>query len=280
MAGVPHGGNLWKNIAIGIATTVAAYLIVNFITDKKYSRKKKKEKAEANKAAWESVNDYTVNMAFKFESIACFSCDYTKMKNEITRELEQSCNSLQNIKDGELVDEKMKTIIDRTVSRFNSLKPLLQSYFDSAIVIKTIADTAEKARRAAVVHEEFTSSKTRVDTVDQREIDRLLADINKKYDLALKEETIELRKDFSLLPGKWNVECFLTAEFKKDGSLVWIEGENVFEGSWKRKKDLLIINLDTGQRFEYSIIELNDNFMKWRVPGTEMPIGACRKQSG
>lgn len=277
MAGVPHGGNLWKNIAIGIATTVAAYLIVHFITDKKYSTKKKKEKAEANKLAWESVNDYTQNMALKFESIACFSCDYTKMKNEIARELDQSCNSLRNIKDGDLIDEKMKTIIDRNISRFNSLKPLLQTYFDSAIVLKTITDTTEKIKRAAVVHEEFKNSKTRIDTVDQREIDRLLAEVNKKYNLALKEEPIELGKDLSLLPGKWNIECVVTVEFMKNGSLTWTEEENVFEGSWERNDDILTIKLDTGQEFYYKIVELNGTFMKLESPGSKIPLGACRK---
>ncbi|MEK7226500.1 MAG: hypothetical protein AAB221_12585, partial [Bacteroidota bacterium] len=279
MAGVPHGGNLWKNIAITIATTVAAYLIVHFITDKKYSNKKKKEKAEANKSAWESVNDYTQNMALKFESIACFSCDYTKMKNEIARELDQSCNSLRNLKDGDLIDEKMKTIIDRNISRFNSLKPLLQSFFDSAIVLKTITDTAEKVKRGAAVHEEFTSSKTRIDTVDQREIDRLLADLNKKYNLALKEEPIELGKNLSLLPGKWNIECVVTVEFRKDGSLTWTEEENIFEGSWQRKDDILTIRLDTEQEFIYRIAELNNSFMKLEVAGSSIPLGACRKQS-
>lgn len=277
MAGVPHGGNLWKNIAITIATTVAAYLIVHFITDKKYSNKKKKEKAEANKSAWESVNDYTQNMALKFESIACFSCDYTKMKNEISRELDQSCNSLRNLKDGDLIDEKMKTIIDRTISRFNSLKPLLQTYFDSAIVLKTIIDTAEKAKRAAVVHEDFTSSKTRIDTVDQREIDRLLAEVNKKYTLTLKEEPIELGRNLSLLAGKWNIECVVIVEFMKDGSLIWTEEENVFEGSWKRDHNILTIKLDTDQEFYYKIVELNETFMKLQSPGSKIPLGACRK---
>lgn len=276
MAGVPHGGNLWKNIAIGIATTVAAYLIVHFITDKKYSNKKKKEKAEANKTAWESVNDYTQNMALKFESIACFSCDYTKMKNEITRELEESCNSLRNIKDGDLIDEKMKTIIDRTISRFNSLKPLLQTFFDSAIVLKQLPDS-EKVVRSKVVNSDFTSAKTRIDTVDQREIDRLLADVNKKYNLTLKEASIELGKDLSLLPGKWNIECVVTAEFMKDGSLIWTEGENIFEGTWKRKDDILTIHLNTEQEFIYRIAELNNSFMKLEVAGSSIPMGACRK---
>jgi len=218
-------------------------------------------------------------MALKFESIACFSCDYTKMKNEIARELDQSCNSLRNIKDGDLIDEKMKTIIDRNISRFNSLKPLLQTYFDSAIVLKTITDTAEKTKRAAVVHEDFTSSKTRIDTVDQREIDRLLADVNKKYNLTLKEEPIELGKDLSLLAGKWNIECIVTVEFMKGGSLTWTEEENVFEGNWKRNGDIITIKLDTDQEFYYKIVELNEAFMKLQLPGSKIPLGACRKQS-
>jgi hypothetical protein len=275
MSSVPHGGNMWKNVAIGIVTTVAAYLIVHFILDKKESKKEKKERAEANGAAWESVNSYILSAVRKFESIACFSCDYSKMKNEIVRELEQDCNSLINIKSGQYVDEKMKTIIDRTVSRFNSLKPLFQTFFDSVLVLQSLPDS-EKASRSKNIYKDFGESKTRIDTVDQQEINELLADLNNKYKLRLAEKKIDPELNFPKLPGKWKIECIVEVAIMDDGTLTWKEGENIFNGNWKRTGDQLSIKLDTNQQFEYTILELNDKFMKIQADDAVAPFGACR----
>jgi hypothetical protein len=275
MSSVPHGGNMWKNIAIGIVTTVAAYLIVHFILDKKESKKEKKERAEANSAAWESVNSYILSAARKFESIACFSCDYSKMKNEIVRELEQDCNSLLNVKGGQYVDEKMKTIIDRTVSRFNSLKPLFQSFFDSVVVLQSLPDE-EKVARSKNIYKDFGESKTRIDTVDQQEINQLLDDINKKYKLDLAEKKIDLELNYTKLPGKWKIECIVEVEFNNDRTLTWKEGKNIFNGTWHITDDRLKIKLDTSQQFEYTIMELNDKFMKIQSDDAAVPFGACR----
>jgi len=65
----------------------------------------------------------------------------------------------------------------------------------------------------------------------------------------------------------------------KDGSLSWTEDENIFEGTWQRKDDILTIQLDTEQQFTYRIAELNNSFMKLEVAGSSIPLGACRKQS-
>jgi hypothetical protein len=275
MSSIPHGGNMWKNILIGLVTTVAAYLIVHFILDKKDSKKERKEKAEANSGAWESVNSYILSAAKKFESIACFSCDYSKMKNEIVRELEQDCNSLLNVKGGQNVDEKMKTVIDRTISRFNSLKPLFQTFFDSILVIQSLPD-AEKAKRAQHIYKEFIDSKTRFDTVDKGEITQLLSDINKKYNLSLKEEEIVPELDFSKLPGKWKIECLVDVDLRNDGTITWAQKDKSFTGTWKRSNDRLIIKLETGEQMEYSILELNSSYMKIQLANSLVPYGACR----
>lgn len=277
MAGVPHGGNMWKNIAIGILTTVVAYLIVNFVKDKKESKKIQKEKSEANRSAWESVNSYLLNATKKFESIACFSCDYSKMKNELIRELEENCNSLRNIKGNQYVDEKMKTIIDRTISRFNSLKPLFLNFFDSInIIISKNLPESERVTRSKNIYKEFNDSKVRIDTVDYQEIIRLLADINSKYKLSLEREEIEEKLSFSNLPGKWKIECLVVVEFKPDGKMTWTEGENTFVGTWLRIDEKLNINLNTDQQFEFIIKKLNDSFMKLEVEDSPVLYGACR----
>src|SRR5207253_11211842 len=98
MSSVPQGGNVWKNIAIGVVTTVLAYFIVHLIFDKKDSQKVKREKKEKIETAWKSVNDYINNSRRKFNTIGCYSCDEMQMKKELFRELDQMNKSLENIK--------------------------------------------------------------------------------------------------------------------------------------------------------------------------------------
>jgi hypothetical protein len=156
MAGVPHGENIWKTIILGILITVAGYLIVHFITDKKDHKKEVKEKKEANENVWKSANDYVKSASKKFENIACFSCDYSMMKTEMLRELDQDCNSLRNLKEEKLIDEKLKTVIDRIISRFEGMKPVFSKFIDSAIAISNDNPDAE---RISLVYQTYISRK-------------------------------------------------------------------------------------------------------------------------
>jgi hypothetical protein len=277
MSSVPHGGNMWKNIAIGIATTVAAYLIVHFITDRKDHKKEEREKSEANETAWKSANDYIRSASKKFESIACFSCDKAKMKNELLRELEQDCNSLRNLKDEKLVDEKMKTILDRTISRFNGLRPAFQSYFDSVIVLENLQPDAEKAIRLQKVYDEFSSTKNRLDTADAAEISKLLSDINKKYKLSLEQEEVVPEINYDQLSGEWNLECTMRMKFSDDGKVAVTINDEVINGTWKRKGDVITLTLDSDEILNYTILQLNDHFLRIQAdtPGSQV-LGACR----
>lgn len=277
MAGVPHGENVWKTILIGVVITVVGYLIVHFIMDKKEHKKEIKEQREANENAWKSANDYIKSASKKFESIACFSCDYTKMKNELLRELEQDCNSLRNLKDEKLVDEKLKTVIDRTISRFNGMKPVFESYFDSIAVLKNITDTTVRNPRLKKAYDDFNTVKNRLDTADDDEIDRLLGAINDKYELKLKTESLEPEVNYSLLPGHWKVECTFEMNFTDDKKVtLTLEGETI-NGTWELNDNELTLNLDDGEILKYFIQVLSDKFLKIQAEGSGQPaLGGCR----
>ena len=71
MAGVPHGGNMWKNIIIGVLTTVVAYVIVHFLFDKKPGKEEFKKRKAATTEAWESLMIYERTFKNAGTSMAC-----------------------------------------------------------------------------------------------------------------------------------------------------------------------------------------------------------------
>ena len=277
MAGVPHGENVWKTIILGIVITVAGYLIVHFITDKKDHRKEEKEKKEANENTWKSANDYILSASKKFENIACFSCDYELMKTEMMRELEQDCNSLRNLKEEKLLDEKLKTVIDRTISRFEGLKPAFTAFIDSALSIRNANPENPDTSRINRAYRSFINTKMRLDTADNQEVDRLLAAVNKEYHLELKREEIRPEKDYNQLPGNWTIECKINLELGEDGKVtVKLDGESI-NGTWKRDDDLLKLNLDNGEKLDYIILQISNTVMTIMpdLPDST-PLGVCR----
>lgn len=277
MAGVPHGENVWKTIILGIVITVAGYLIVHFITDKKEHKKEVKEKKEANENIWKAANDYMLSASKKFENIACFSCEYELMKTEMIRELDQDCNSLRNLKEEKLLDEKLKTVIDRTISRFEGMKPVYAAFMDSAMAIKKDNPQSPDTARINRAFRNFVNIKMRLDTADNQEVDRLLAAVNKEYHLELKREEIIPEKDYTQLPGNWNIECKIELGLAADGMVtVTLEGESI-NGKWKREDDILKLDLENGEKLEYQILQISNTILRILpdLPDSA-PLGACR----
>ena len=55
MSSVPTGGNVWKNVIIGILTTVAAYVIIHFIFDKGGKKEEFNKRKEATTGVWKTI---------------------------------------------------------------------------------------------------------------------------------------------------------------------------------------------------------------------------------
>ncbi|MBS1760989.1 MAG: lipocalin family protein [Bacteroidetes bacterium] len=271
--------NVWKTILIGVVVSLLGFFIIQFITDKKNNSKNFKAKKEANEKAWADVNDYLQNAQKKFENIACFSCDYEKMKNELIRELDQDGNSLRNLKEESLIDQKIKTVIDRTIGRMEGLKPVFKNFFDSlSVILKDNPENPDVARTTKI-SQDFFSTKERLDTADNAEIDRLLSEINKEYKLNLTRIEVKPEINFNQLPGKWNVECKFKIEFNTDGKVSVIFDSETINGKWSRTNDRLTVTLDNGENIQYYILQLNETVLRLQQNETgSFPIGACRER--
>ncbi|MES1198099.1 MAG: hypothetical protein ABUL41_02370 [Chitinophagaceae bacterium] len=273
MSAVPSGGNTLKNVIIGIGTTVAAYAIVHFLGLGKSNEEEKLQK-DATVNAFKSINDYKNYASQKFKTIACFSCDEQEMKNEMLRELDKNSISLRTLKEDKNIDEKMKSVIDRTIDQFNDLKPIYSSYFDSLTYAKQLP-LDDQVTVGLRIQQTLFSKAAYIQTRDTGDVNNYLKDINKKFKTKLVFKDIEQEYDISALTGKWKVECSFELDIKKDGTLIWTEKENEFKGKWTLNGKLLTINLDTKQEFRYNIFQISKKILIIYNEESGGYLGAC-----
>jgi hypothetical protein len=276
MSSVPQGGNVWKNIAIGVVTTVLAYFIVHLIFDKKDSQKVRREKREKIETAWKSVNDYINNSRHKFNTIGCYSCDELQMKKELFRELDQMNKSLENIKGDPELDEKMKTIIDRTTQMFSDEKPILESYYDSLHIARSLPDTEQTAiyRR---LQQTMLEQMSHVQTTDTSEIKQYLADLNKKYKTKLEKTEPGLEVNTDELPGTWLIECEFTLKLNNDHTASLQGKGDKMNGKWKLLDKALQLTYADGSTDLFYLIQITDKNLIIYNQEMEMMLGGCRQ---
>jgi len=273
MSSVPSGGNTWKNIAIGVFTTVAAYAIINFVGIGKKDTTKKNKK-EATEKAWLSANQYLNYANEKFKTIACFSCDEQAMKKELMRELDIYSNSLNNIKNDKDVDDKMLSAIDRIIQQFTDMKPLYEQYFDSILILKTF-DLEKRIELSQPMQMRFIQNLAAIQSKDTSEIVSYLNDVNKRHHSSLKLEMTKLEYDSTALVGKWKIECAADLAFNKDSTINWKEGENEFKGKWSLIDKKLHINLDNGQVFDFILIQLSHKMLIYLNTENNSLLSGC-----
>ena len=274
MSGVPSGGNTFKNIAIGVVTTVVAYLIVHFIFDKKDKNKELNEKKEKMETAWNSVNEYINTMAGKLINISCFSCDPVEMKSEMLREIDQMNSSLRNIKETGELDDKMKSIIDRTIQQFADEKPVLTTFFDSMSIVKTLPQD-EQVATGSRLQLKMLEKMTHIQTRDSAEFKTYLADINKKYKthLVAKEQKEEF--DTTYLPGKWRVECSFYLYLYRDHTFLFSKDKEEYKGQWKLDDRNLVLSTENEGNLTYTILQLSSKIMLLHLAEAGITYGAC-----
>ncbi len=277
MAGVPTGGNTFKNVLIGIGTTVAAYAIISFLgIGKSKSKSEATIQKQANIDVWTSVNDYLNYATEKFRTIACFSCDEQEMKKELIREMDNNINSLKTLKENKSIDDKMQSLIDRTIQQVNDLKPLYIEYFDSLSYVRSLP-IPEQLPQSARIQTKYLEKFAYVQNRDTIELKNYLRDINKKHktELALQDREFEFKPE--LLTRKWKIECAFFIDFKKDGTVEWTEGGNVFKGKWKLDEVEKVVNikLETDQEFNYPILLLNEKMMIYYNKDAKALMAGC-----
>lgn len=278
MGGVPSGGSMWKNILIGIGTTVAAYAIVNVLFKSKGSSANS-ERKRVTAEAWQSINKYDKLSTEKYRTLACMSCDLSAMKSEMLRELDNSNKSLQGILDDKNLDDGMKTIINRTRDRYTDMRALYDVYFDSIIYLNTLPKEVQLEQTPGL-QRRMLEKRKHIEERDNGDIKKLLDDINKKYKLTLAPITAKTVYDQTAIVNKWSLGCGLTIDFHKDNTLEWVSATETLSGTWTLDDSdpsdkQLDITLSTGESFKTKLIELNSCYISFFSESDHMAFEGC-----
>jgi hypothetical protein len=277
MSGVPTGGSTWKNILIGVFTTVAAYAIINYAGIGKKDNTKKIRK-EATVKAWQSVSDYINYADQKFKTISCFSCDEQEMKKEMMRELDNYSAKLENIKENKDVDDKMLSIVDIIKQRFMDFKNPMTVFYDSVTIIKSWSRDAQ-LNILPLLQQNLDAGLTRIVNRDSSEFKNFLSDVNKTYKLKLEQITTKDVYDPSAITRKWNIGCITDIDLQKDGRFTWKGNGADFTGTWLFKDSVLTFQSNT-ETLKYTVQQLTPKFMlmNYEINGAIITLGACAKQ--
>jgi hypothetical protein len=273
MSSVPTGGNTLKNVTIGIVTTVAAYLIVHMLLDKKPDNEEFKRIKKATVEAFNSINNFYAIANEKFSMLDC-TCDKMQLKNEIIRNLDMLNNNYSKISENKDVDVNMRSIIDIYRQQYESEKPIYQNYFDSLAIISNYPE-ADQVKLKNDLRTNFQNTLNYVQTRDSSDLNKNFELVNNKYKLKLALRNADPPFDTTALAGKWNIQCIYYLDFKTNGSVVFSTKDTSIAGKWNREDADIYLNLDDGEKLHYIIESISHKLLTIRLDGSSNSNVAC-----
>lgn len=127
MGGVATGGSTWKNILIGILTTVVAYSIVNYIKDKKEKKKEKEKLKTETIQAWNTLIRYEEQSTANYLAGLCIEDPATQLE-ALIYEKDQLAKNYGIIAAKQGIDDDLASFATRAVGNANELKKILENY--------------------------------------------------------------------------------------------------------------------------------------------------------
>ena len=254
MAGVPHGGNMWKNIIIGVLTTVVAYVIVHFLFDKKPGKEEFKKRKAATTEAWESLMIYERTFKNTGTQMAC-SGDLNTIGAQIVSEYEKIIENIINIKDEKKgqADNMVMSLIDRRIATLKKKKDATSIYYANLDALDTLnARKEEKDSLSLILQNDFIRATRSLDTADNGFMNDVNTELKKKY-------KVEFRypPPFALAPeklyGNWTLDREGDLSLKEDKSFSLKGAGESFSGKWRIDSLTLRLNFSDGDVYRFVI---------------------------
>lgn len=277
MSGVPAGGNMWKNIIIGVLTTVVAYVIVHFIFDKKGGKEELARKKEATLNAWKSIQDYKQMTYEKILAIACYSQDPMTMKKQLLQELEDIKSGMENVKREPNVDNKMLTLIDYGKRSTDELKASVDWYYDSLSRLMrdtAFASEADISARYQSVTKRYNDELIYNKTHDTAKVNMIISDLSQRYKAEFKEIEIVKFKP-GALTRSWLIEGRTLVRFDTDLNVTLVKEGRTYRGTWALSGDELQVALNNGETYTWTIQQLNEKIFTFKDSSSGIILGAC-----
>jgi hypothetical protein len=123
------GGNVFKNIIVGVVTTVLGAAAVYFLGFHESKNEDFEKRKEATETAWNSYHKNMDIFSRVLKKMDDGSSDIEKRRTDINHEMDATILSLNNIKKDENIDARINTIIDLKIPEMNDFKTIVNDYF-------------------------------------------------------------------------------------------------------------------------------------------------------
>jgi hypothetical protein len=279
MSSVPTGGNTFKNILIGVVTTVVAYVIVHFLFDSKSSEKKKKATIDG----WELLTRYEESSSLNYYSAYCDNTDLGEQLEAVIYEKEQLAKNYEIIKNKPEIDEDLASFASRAIGLTIENKKILESYLAELRATRT--DLSEKAVQndsvVGVISTRYSEKIERARKRDEESLQTTMKVLLDRYGDVFKLPNTEGQEyaedDFV---GAWK-EASIDKHFKikADNTFVMTADGNDYPGKWTYINKTIEMVFDDGSgNIKFHIKKFNPKFFIYTLNTEDTERQACKQE--
>ncbi|MES2776962.1 MAG: hypothetical protein V4722_22485 [Bacteroidota bacterium] len=272
--------NTFKNIIIGIVTTVAASAIVYWLGFAGNKSDEKQLKKDATYKALETLDKYEHMYFATVDDIECRRItgngnvlrqeDGTMMINQLTNTIA----TLTDVKNEPNIDIDMKAILQRRITYYTSIK---SEY--SKMLERLVALPPGSSQQAEInnISNTFQNALAELSLTEQQPIFDLYSSIEKKYNQEITGTKRQLEINAENLTGQWKIGGTSSMDLHKSGVLISKVENDVFKGSWQLINDSTVqLHFTEGGDNDLIIKQITKKTLYYKIAGESTYSQACR----
>lgn len=249
----PAGPNVFKNILVGVITTVLGAGVIYFLGFHESGHSEKDKKKEASITAWNSLLQYEKLFQQTANKMVCLG-ETEQASKEVTDEMDQVIHDMENIKKEEAVDNRMQTLVDRRMESYKKRKEYITGFYSEimALIAQNLPD-AEAMTQSAAIQKKLGEKVAALEEKDGAYIKEIKATLEKEYKIKLEipEFNSEINKEN--LVGKWNWNRSANLVMNINGGFTISSDAETAKGTWSLSDETLNFNFENGDKVSYTI---------------------------
>jgi predicted ribonuclease YlaK len=249
----PAGPNVFKNILVGVITTVLGATVIYFLGFHDSGKGEKKKKRDATVTAWNSLLQYEKLFQQTANKMICLGETETAAK-EVTDEMDQVIKDMGNIKKEEFVDNRMETLVDRRMDSYTKRKTFIEDFYNEVFTLsaKNLSDE-ELNNEAVSIQKKLGDRVASLESKDGDYITEIKATLEKEYDTKLNIPEFNFDIKSESLKGKWKMNKASDLNISADGSFTWSSDNVSTSGNWSLSEDIINFNFKDGDKLSYTV---------------------------
>ncbi len=277
---VSNTSNTFKNIIIGIVTTVAASAIVYWLG---FAGNKSDEKAKQKEATYKALATLDKYKLMYFATVDDLECrritssgngirqsDGDMMINQLTNTIA----TLTDVKNEPDIDIDMKALLQRRITYYTSIK---SEYSKMLERLAALAPGPQQQAELNTIHNEFQNALAELSLTEQQPIFDLYSSIEKKYGQEITGTKRQLEINARNLEGLWKIGGSSSIDLQKDGAVTSKVENDLFKGSWSLTNDSTVqLHFTEGGDNDLIIKQITKKTLYYIISGDSVYVQACR----